>query len=256
MSRRRTVLLVGGVGGVVAAGLVILVILTRGPSPVVAGRALPRAPGPVLLVPGYGGATASLRPLAAVLRSAGRDVQFVPLPGDGRGDLDAQAVALDRAAHAALDRTGATSVDVIGYSAGGVVARLWVRDHGGAAIARRVVTLGSPNHGTTLALLGSLVPGACPTACRQLVPGSHLLDALNAGDETPPGPDWVSVWTTVDDVVTPVESARLAGALDQTVQSLCPSDHVGHAALPLDPVVRRIVLAALGPTVARPAPGC
>lgn len=218
--------------------------------------AVPR-PGPVLVVPGYGGATAGLRPLAAAIRATGRDVRIVDLPGDGTGDLDAQAVALDRAARAALRRTGAVSVDVVGYSAGGVVARLWARDHGGAALARRIVTLGSPHHGTNLALLGSLVPGACPPACVQLAPGSDLLRALNSGDETPDGPAWVSVWTTYDDVVVPVESARLGGgATDETVQSLCPTDRVRHVGLPADPVVRRMVLAALAPSLQRPAPGC
>ena len=69
------------------------------------------------------------------------------------GDLDAQAEVLGAAARTALARAHATSVDVIGYSAGGVVARLWVRDHGGKSLARRVITLGSPHHGTDVASL-------------------------------------------------------------------------------------------------------
>jgi triacylglycerol esterase/lipase EstA (alpha/beta hydrolase family) len=127
-----------------------------------------------------------------------------------------------------------------------VVARLWVRDHGGASRARRVVTLGSPHHGTDLAALaGGIAPGACPTACRQLAPNSALLTALNAGDETPAGPTWVSIWTTNDDVVVPPGSAELGGALDLTVQSVCPNDTVGHGGLPSDRYVAAMVLQAL-----------
>jgi triacylglycerol esterase/lipase EstA (alpha/beta hydrolase family) len=134
-----------------------------------------------------------------------------------------------------------------------VVARLWVRDDGGRSLARRVVTLGSPHHGTGLAsLAGSLLPGQCPAACRELEPDSPLLAALNAGDETPDGPAWVSIWSTVDQVVTPPDSARLAGALDLTVQGVCPRSRVPHGQLPTDPVVQGMVLAELAATP--PAP--
>ena len=137
---------------------------------------------------------------------------------------------------------------MVGYSAGGVVARLWVRDYGGAAIARRIVTLGSPQHGTQLAgLAGSVLPGACPVACQQLEPGSDLLDGLNAGDETPPGPTFVSIWSSGDDVVIPPESAELSGALNLEVQSICSTEAVDHSQLPTDPVVAGIVIAELAP---------
>jgi triacylglycerol esterase/lipase EstA (alpha/beta hydrolase family) len=209
-------------------------------------------PGPVLLVPGYGGATGGLEQLAARLRAAGRDAAVVPLPGDGTGDLGASADALATAVRAALARTGAASVDVVGYSAGGVVARLWARD-GGAARARRIVTLGSPHHGTDLAALaGGVLPDECPAGCQELAPGSALLQRLNAGDETPSGPTWVSLWTTADRTVQPPDSARLAGALDIAVQSVCPGSRVSHGRLPTDPLVQRMVLAELGP--GRPVP--
>ena len=52
-----------------------------------------------------------------------------------------------------MDRTGTDSVDVVGYSAGGVIARLFVRDDGGDSVVRRVLTLGSPHHGTDVAAL-------------------------------------------------------------------------------------------------------
>lgn len=203
-------------------------------------------PGPVLLVPGYGGSTTGLSALAERLRAAGRTAVVVPLPDGGTGDLRTQATILGAAVRAELVRTGARSVDVVGYSAGGVVARLWARDDGGARLARRILTLGSPQHGTQVAGLASaLVPSACPTACRQLAPDSDLLDRLNDGDETPAGPTWVSLWTTHDEVVDPPDSARLAGALDLTVQGVCTSSTVQHGALPTDRVVQGIVLAEL-----------
>jgi len=208
-------------------------------------------PGPVLLVPGYGGSTASLRSLADRLTAEGRDATVVTVPGNGTGDLGESAEVLAEAADAALERTGADSVDVVGYSAGGVVARLWAAD-GGADVARRIVTLGSPHHGTTLAdLAGSLSPDQCPEACRQLATGSSLLTHLNAGDETPEGPAWVSIWTTQDETVTPPESARLQGALELPVQSVCADARVAHGDLPRDPLVQAMVLEQLG--VAAPA---
>ena len=202
-------------------------------------------PGPVLLVPGYGGSTSALEVLAGRLRAAGHEAVVVSLPGDGRDDLESYVPVLDAAAQAALGR-GAPSVDVVGYSAGGVVARLWAAD-GGARVARRIVTLGSPSHGTGLAEVGArYAPAACPQACRQLVPGSALLDALNAGDETPDGPAWLSLWTALDRTVTPPDSARLAGALNLQLQDLCPRAETAHSDLPRDARVQGVVLAALG----------
>jgi triacylglycerol lipase len=245
-ARRRLVLVVLALVGVavVALGAVLLVPRASGAGSEPVSQ---RTPGPVLLVPGYGGATSSLADLAQRLTSAGRDATVVDLPGDGTGDLSAQARALDTAVRAAMARTGAASVDVVGYSAGGVVARLWVADDDGARVARRVVTLGSPQHGTTLAdLAGTFAAGECPPACQQLTTGSELLQRLNAGDETPAGPTWVSIWTTQDETVTPPDSARLKGALNMTVQSVCADVQVSHGGLPRDPVVEGMVMAELG----------
>ena len=244
-ARRR--LLLGLLAAVLVAGVTAAVVaLASSSSSGGTRRAVaPNLPGPVLLVPGYGGSTSSLSSLAGALREGGKDVSIVSLPGDGTGDLRAQAQTLGRAATAALARTQAASVDVVGYSAGGVVARLWVRDYGGAAVARRVVTLGSPQHGTRLAELGALLPAACPTACQQLTPGSDLLASLNRGDETPAGPQFYSIWTTDDDVVTPPDSARLTGAVNLTVQSVCAAADVSHGDLPRDRLVQAIVAADL-----------
>jgi triacylglycerol lipase len=226
---------------------VVLVVTGQARSGPLAGPVPQDRPGPVLLVPGYGGSTASLEVLARRLRAAGREARVVPMPGSGTVDLAEQATALRIAAEAELDG-GAPSVDVVGYSAGGVVARLWAVDEGGRSVARRVVTLGAPHHGSDVAALaGSLLPRQCPAACRQLVPDSDLLTRLNV-DETPDGPAWVSVWTTQDQIVTPPESARLDGAVNIPVQAVCADAVVGHGELPTDRLVQALVLAALART--------
>jgi triacylglycerol lipase len=168
----------------------------------------------------------------------------VRLPGDGTGDLLAQVDTLDSAVNAALAH-GAPSVDVIGYSAGGVVTRLWVARNAGQHRVRRVVTLGAPLHGTQIAAAGSsLVPGACPLACQQLVPDSALLREVDA-QQLPAGLPWLSLWTEDDQTVTPPDSARLAGAVNVPLQQICPTVRVSHSQLPSAPLVTGLVLAAL-----------
>ncbi len=246
-ARRRLVL------GVWAAVLALLVVAVAAS---LAGRgdsgADPRAvpqdqPGPVLLVPGYGGSTSGLALLAGRLRNQGKDVEVLSLPDNGQGDLMAQADVLAAAADAAIERTGAASVDVVGYSAGGVVARLWLSQAGAGAPVRRLVSLGAPQHGTALASLGALFAGQCPTACQQLDPASDLLARLNAGSgsEAPEGPVSVSLWTSLDQVVIPPESAVLAGALNIQIQSVCPASEVTHSGLLSDPLVAAMVAAQL-----------
>jgi triacylglycerol lipase len=254
--RRRLVLVLIGLAGALVLTLAATLVV-RAVRP--AAAPVPQdQPGPVLLVPGYGGDVASLDPLAAALRAAGREVRVVPRLGDGTGDLDAEAEHLAEAAEQAIAETGSPSVDVIGYSAGGVVARLWVRDHGGDARARRVLTLGSPHHGTSQAALGRELAGGCPTACEQLVPGSDLLRRLNAGDETPDGPLWATVRSRGDQVVTPVDSAALDGAVNILVQDVCPGATVGHGELPGTAVTLAALESVLGsgPPAAVPPGAC
>jgi triacylglycerol lipase len=202
-------------------------------------------PGPVLLVPGYGGKTSSLQMLAALIRATGRQATVLRLPGHGTGSLVTDAGVLNAAVARAL-AAGAPSVDVIGYSAGGVVTLLWAREDDGVGKARRVITLGSPYHGTSVAAgAEGFLPGACPAACQQLTPGSSLLASLRAAD--PAGlPRWMSLWTTDDKTVTPPDSARLAGAVNVPIQSVCPGLVITHSQLPTNPAVTAIVLEEIG----------
>jgi triacylglycerol lipase len=241
--RRRLVLGVGGLALLLIMTVAVIAVIRVAPT----SNPVPQAaPGPVLLVPGYGGNVNSLQPLTAALRSVGRTAVIVEPIGDGTGDLRTQAEHLAEVAKQVRDDAGAASVDVVGYSAGGVVARLWVRDDGGAGVARRVLTLGSPHHGTSQAALGAEFAGGCPAACEQMIPDSDLLRRLNAGDETPAGPLWATVRSTSDQVVTPADSAALSGALNIVVQEVCPASTATHGDLPGNPVVLAALSSVLG----------
>ncbi len=227
----------------VAALLVgVRVFADRAPSVDPSSRPAQDALGPVLLVPGYGGARQGLQLLADRIEAAGRPARVLTLVGDGTGDLSAQVGVLSDAVDEAL-AAGAPSVDVIGYSAGGVVVGLWVaRDPGAAAKARRVITLGAPLAGTRLAAITTAEnPDSCPPGCQQLAPGSAELAELSRAGVGRALP-WLSIWTADDQTVVPPSSARLAGAIDVAVQDVCPGARVAHGQLPTDALTTGLVL--------------
>jgi triacylglycerol lipase len=233
--RRRLLAIVAALA--LAAGIVAVAVAALRPGP--AGRA---GDVPVVLVPGYNGTPDSLGALAARLRAAGRRVEVVALPDRGTGDLNLSARALGRA----VDATGAARVDLVGFSAGGLVVRTLLAEPGRAVRARRVVLLGTPNHGAELATSAAAFdPGLCTGACAQLRPGSAFLNRLNRGDETPPGPAFTSVWTAVDQTVTPPVSAVLDGATNVRLQDVCAGSGVDHGGLVRDPLPVGLVVEAV-----------
>jgi triacylglycerol esterase/lipase EstA (alpha/beta hydrolase family) len=243
VSNRRRIFLIA------SAALVVIAVLTVTLVSVLGGgsrRVSQGALGPVVLVPGYGGSLSALQPIRARLQAEGRTVQQLSLPDGGVGDLHLQATDLAHLVAGDIAR-GAPSVDLVGYSAGGVTVRLYVDQDGGLSHVRRVVTIGSPQHGTDVASAAGLLLGSgCTGGCAQLQTGSSLLDQLNAGHEIPAGIPWVTTWTTDDQTVVPADSAELAGADNIEIQRVCPSDHPTHSTEPRDPLVIGIVVQALG----------
>ena len=184
--------------------------------------------GPVILVPGYGGSDTVLETLANRLHSAGRTTILLALPDDATGDLNAQAGVLAARVTEAL-KAGAPSVDLVGYSAGGIVIGLFVAAH--PKEVRQIVTIGSPLHGTQIAELGVTLnapASICPTACREMAPGSAVLTSLTAAEPAKTGVPWTSMWTNDDQVVLPPDSARFTGATNIVLQDVCADDTANH----------------------------
>ena len=91
---------------------------------------------------------------------------------------------------------------LIGHSMGGLVCRAYIDRYGDDAV-QKVITLGSPHHGTVLAYL---LYGPNLT---QMRPGSAWLNHLNAKPANVPISTHYSVH---DNIVAPQASARLEGA--------------------------------------------
>jgi pimeloyl-ACP methyl ester carboxylesterase len=183
--------------------------------------------GPVLLIPGYGGGTGLFSGLQGQLQAEGIAWEAIDV-GDGTGDLNVYAdLVLARARQ--LVASGAPSVDLVGYSAGGITARAAAAKDG--SVFRRVATIASPHDGTRLAALGQLV-GECPPACQQLAPGSDLLNALPPANGST---RYLTLWSRSDDVIRPPESSRLEDATELVVQDVCDRV-VGHLPVLEDPL--------------------
>lgn len=130
--------------------------------------------------------------------------------------------------------TGAERVVLVGHSMGGLVARACVALPGLAAQVEKLLTLGTPHHGSRHARLGV---GA---NSRQLEADSDWLRRLNADPGSMAVPI-ASVYSRHDNFVAPQESAVLAGA------KLIALDGVGHLALLFDRAVGALLCDEIGP---------
>jgi pimeloyl-ACP methyl ester carboxylesterase len=163
--------------------------------------------------------------------------------------------------------TGAARVDIVGHSEGGFLGLYIPKVLGLSGQVGRVVALAPPTHGTTVSGLTQFADlfGVRPlvdellrlfgcAACADVLPGSRVVTALNAGPVAQPGVAYTIVATRLDLVVTPPATAFVAesGVRNVYVQDVCPFDPVGHTGLALDGSVLGLVRNALDPAHARP----
>jgi triacylglycerol lipase len=160
-----------------------------------------------------------------------------------------------------LARTGATKVDLVGHSQGGMMPRYYMKNLGGGDKVDDLVGLSPSNHGTTNPFAPGLAP-TCP-ACAQQAAESPFITQLNSGDETPGSADFTNIATRYDEVVTPYTSAFLAAdgnaVTNITLQDVCPNDTSEHLRTPYDApaiAITKNALARSGPADPAYQPPC
>jgi triacylglycerol lipase len=150
----------------------------------------------LVLLHGLAANRGGLLPLQAYLRATGHRNQFA-FNYRSRGSVEALALRLKRE----LDsRIRGGRIDIVAHSMGGLVARWYLQQLGGARRVDRLITLGTPHCGTHAA---NFLPSAL---VRQLTPHSPFIRHLN----TLPAPEGVQVTSIMagrDLLVQPSEAA-------------------------------------------------
>jgi triacylglycerol esterase/lipase EstA (alpha/beta hydrolase family) len=183
---------------------------------------------PVLLLHGYACNSGYWTQLSARLRRAGISHAAPDLEPLG-ADIDQYVAQVHAAIGQLCAAAGAQRVVIVAHSMGGLVARAYLRRYGEAKVAR-LITLGTPHHGTALAAWG-LGRNAAQMRC-----DSAWLQALDAAEANLQRDMITSIYSHHDNIVAPQDTSRLHGAQHVAVGA------IGHVALGRHPLILRRVL--------------
>lgn len=196
----------------------------RGPLPSI------QHPVPVLMLHGFVGRAAHFRGMQRAFHAAGRATHPIELGWPFRGVASYTPPVVQ-----ALQRH--ERVDVVAHSMGGLVIRKALADHPSLrGRVRRVVTLGTPHHGTESTR--GLPPGF-PQDIGDLQPESRFLDALPSLSELLPAARHTAVAGQWDVVVFPTHRALP----DDMARVVLPD--IGHNGLLTEAAAHRAILHAL-----------
>ncbi len=170
---------------------------------------------PILFVHGYGGNNGNWQDMKAKFLADGwQDVELYAYNYSLIESNASSAAEIRDQVDNIIKTTGATKVDIVAFSMGSISSRYYLKNLGGTDKVDAWVSLAGPNHGTD-----EVQNQACNfTPCKEIIPGSAFLLALNAGDETP-GPlvRYETFRSPCDETINPDASVILTGATNTQV---------------------------------------
>ena len=175
--------------------------------PLTAGPATAVERNPVIFVHGWNGSASNWNELVADFKADGyTDGELTAWNYNTSQSNKTTADQLSAVVDDVLARTGATEVDIVTHSMGGLNSRWYLKFVGGADKVDDWVSLAGPNHGTTSA-------NTCfDASCVEMRPGSEFLTTLNDGDESPGAVSYGTWWSTCDETIDPDDSTVVSGA--------------------------------------------
>ena len=185
-----------------AASVGILPLLVFGMTPAPKPRPSPGASDddlPVLLVHGYDMNRATMWPLGWYLRARGWKWVHSVNHGPWGNPIAAHARHLAERIAELKQASGATQIDVVAHSMGGLITAFYASRMDGAGDIRRLVTIGTPWKGSWLAYFGRRAEA------RDLEPESAVVTDVSR--LAPQVLQVTSIWTECDQIVVPARSS-------------------------------------------------
>jgi len=193
---------------------------------------------PTILVPGFKDDVRVLRALVNYLKKVNlAPYPISPQPSNGMVGIDVLAAQLGDA----IDLTFGPDqpINLVGFSMGGLICRMYVQKLGGVTRTRRLVTVATPHQGTWSAYTYNR------PACLQMRPGSAFLAELNEDISALEQVQFSSIWSPLDLTILPATSSCF------NVGQMLPILSPFHGTLLFDPRVLRLVATVLQQPVAQ-----
>lgn len=160
------------------------------------------AHNPVLLLHGRISNHLQMGKLADYLSHLGWQTHSLSLEPSG-GELGLEHWAVQIEDYITKTFSPEQSIDLVGFSMGGLAGRYYLQCLGGLGRIQRFISIATPHRGTWTAYLLSHL------GCRQMRPNSAFLQTLNQDVERLAAISCTSIWTPFDVVIFPASASIL-----------------------------------------------